>query len=103
MRIAAPELLRNNGRDAYEAIGAATADLHEDDRGDVMSLMLIAVGENRLKLSQARACVGDYLKIHRRRPRVYGDERCSLDNPLSHDSGMTWLDTKTEADRLWSL
>jgi hypothetical protein len=98
---AAPPLIQNNGEDAYEAVRKATAHLHEDERGDVISRMYIAIGEGKLKLSEASARVGEFLRDQRRRPRVYGDLRFSLDNPLADDSGMTWLDTKADADRLW--
>jgi hypothetical protein len=99
--VAASALLRNDGEDAYDAVMRATAHLHEDDRGDVTSRMYVAIGEGRLKLSDARARVGEFLKDQRRRPRVYGDARYSLDNPLGDDSNATWLDTKTDANRLW--
>jgi hypothetical protein len=86
----------------YEAIRAAAAHLQEFDRDDVMSLMFVAVAERRLDPSKAAENVGKFLKIHRRRPRVLGDQKFSLDNPLGDDSSMTWLDTKTDADRLWA-
>jgi len=92
----------NNGVDAYEAVRQATSHLWEGDRDDVMSLMFLAISEGRLKLSDAQVRVGEFLKAHRRRPRVYGDERFSLDNPVGEDSGLTWLDTKTDEDRLWA-
>jgi hypothetical protein len=38
--------------------------------------------------------------IHRRRPNVFGSY--SLDTPIGEDGGMTWLDTKTDEDRLWA-
>jgi hypothetical protein len=98
---AAWALMENGGADAYEAIRAATAHLHELERGDVMSLMFVAVAEQRLDPSNAAANVGKFLKIHRQRPRVFGDANFSLDNPVGDDSGMAWLDTKTDADRLW--
>jgi hypothetical protein len=94
--------MRNNGADAYEAVRQATSHLWEGERDDVMSLMFIAVSEGRLKLSDARARVGEFLKAHHYRPRVYGDARFSLDNPVGEDSGVTWLDTKTDEDRLWA-
>jgi hypothetical protein len=93
--------MQNNGADAYEAVRCATAHLHVDDRNDVMSLMIIAIGEGRLKLSDAQSRVREFLRIHRYRPRVFGDARYSLDNPIGDDSNVTWLDTKTDADRLW--
>jgi hypothetical protein len=99
--VAASALMKNDGADAYEAVLRATAHLHEDDRGDVMSRMYVAIGEGRLKLSDASARVGEFLKAHRHRPRALGDARYSLDNPLGDDSSATWLDTKTDADRLW--
>jgi hypothetical protein len=98
---ASPALVNGNGFDAYEAVKQATAHLYVGDRDDVMSLMFIAIGERRLKPNDASARVGEFLREHRRRPRVFGDARFSLDNPLGDDSGMTWLDTKTDADRLW--
>lgn len=99
-RFAASSLVRNNGEDAYEAVRQATAHLFGDERGDVMSLMFVAIAEERLKLSDARARVGEFLTVHRRRPRVYGDY--SLNSPVGDDDGVTWLDTKTDADRLWA-
>ncbi|UPJ31020.1 hypothetical protein [Bradyrhizobium sp. CW1] len=98
-RFAASSLIRNNGEEAYEAVRQATAHLFGDERGDVMSLMFVAIAEERLKLSEARARVGEFLAVHRRRPRVYGDY--SLNSPIGEDDGVTWLDTKTDADRLW--
>jgi hypothetical protein len=41
--VAASALMRNDGVDAYEAVMKATAHLHEDDRGDVMSRMYVAI------------------------------------------------------------
>ena len=32
--------------------------------------------------------------------RVYGDY--SLNSPVGDEDGVTWLDTKTDADRLWA-
>jgi hypothetical protein len=98
---AAPALMNENGCDAYEAVRQATRHLYAEDRDDVMSLMFVAIGEGRLKLRDASARVGEFLREHRRRPRVFGDARHSLDNPLGDGSSMTWLDTKTDADRLW--
>jgi hypothetical protein len=99
--IAAPALLRNNGADAFEAVQRATAGIGEDDRGDVQSLMWIAIGANKLQLPDCTPeKAREYLKIHRRRPNVYGSY--SLDTPIGEDSGMTWLDTKTDEDRLWA-
>jgi hypothetical protein len=99
--VAASALMKNDGEDAYDAVMRATAHLHEVDRGDVMSRMYVAIGEGRLKLSDVSARVGEFLKNQRWRPRVWGDARYSLDNPLGDDSNTTWLDTKTDADRLW--
>ncbi|SIO66927.1 hypothetical protein SAMN05443247_11540 [Bradyrhizobium erythrophlei] len=102
IRVASPAILRNDGLDAFNAIQRATAHIWEGDRGDVQSLMYIAIGERRLSLSSCtRAAADKFLEQHRKRPRVLGDARYSLDNPLGDDSGMTWLDTKMEADRLW--
>jgi hypothetical protein len=98
--VGAPAIMRNSGLDAFEAIQRATAQLWEGERSDVMSLMFIAVGEKRLKLRDAAARVGEFVAMHRRRPNVFGSY--SLDTPIGEDSGMTWLDTKTDEDRLWA-
>jgi hypothetical protein len=98
---AAPALTQNNGEDAYEAVRNATAHLHEDERCDVMSRMYVAIAEGRLRLSEASSRVGGFLRDQRYRPRVFGDPRFSLDNPLGEEGGTTWLDTKTDADRFW--
>lgn len=45
---AAPALIRNDGASAYEAVVHATASLWEGERGDVMSLMFLAIAEGRL-------------------------------------------------------
>jgi hypothetical protein len=100
--VAAAPLTRNNGEDAYEAVRLATADVSEDDRDDVMSRMFLAIAEGRLTLVEARSRVCEFVKDQRRRPRVYGDAHFSLDAPLGDDSNMTWLDAKTDADRLWA-
>jgi hypothetical protein len=99
--IAAPALMNGNGSEAYETVRQATMHLYAEDRDDVMSLMFVAIGEGKLKLRDASARVGEFLREHRRRPRVFGDAHYSLDNPLGDGSSMTWLDTKTDADRLW--
>ncbi|MBR1328834.1 hypothetical protein [Bradyrhizobium ottawaense] len=99
-RFAASSLTRNDGEDAYQAVRLATAHLLKDERDDVMSRMFIAIAEGRLKLSEARARVGEFLKNQRYRPRVFGDY--SLNSPIGDDDGVTWLDTKTDADRLWA-
>ncbi|PDT87472.1 hypothetical protein CO669_25230 [Bradyrhizobium sp. Y36] len=99
--LAASSLTRNGGEDAFEAVRQATALVAEHERDDVMSRMFVAIAERRLKLRDVRSRVGEFVADQRRRPRVYGDARLSLDNPIGDDSGMTWLDTKTDADRLW--
>jgi hypothetical protein len=98
---AAASLTRNNGEDAYEVVRLATAHLFNDERDDVMSRMFVAIAEGRLRLSEASSRVGEFLRDQRYRPRVFGDPRFSLDNPLGNEGGATWLDTKTDADRLW--
>jgi hypothetical protein len=99
--IAAPALLSNNGADAFEAVRRATAGIWEGDRDDVQTLMWIDIAENKLKISDCTPeKAREYLKIHRRRPNVFGSY--SLDTPIGEDSGMTWLDTKTDEDRLWA-
>jgi hypothetical protein len=89
--VAVPAILRNNGIDAFEAIQRATAHLWEGERADVMSLMFVAVAEGRLKIADACARLGEFVKAHRYRPRVFGDT--SLDKPLWIDSNATLLDT----------
>lgn len=88
---AAPVLMRNNGTEAFEAIHRATVNVWEGERDDVMSLMFVALAEGRLQLADATDRVGDFVKVHRYRPRVFGDS--SLDKPVSHDSNTTLLDT----------
>jgi hypothetical protein len=98
--IAAPALMRNNGQDAFQAVQRATADIWIDDRGDVQALMWIDIGNGKLKLPGCTSeKAREYLKIHRRRPNVFGS--FSLDTPIGEEGGMTWLDTKTDEDRLW--
>jgi hypothetical protein len=89
--MAAPALLRNNGTDAFDAIQRATSHLWDGERADVMSLMFVAVAEGRLKIADACARLGEFVKAHRYRPRVFGDS--SLDKPLWIDSNATLLDT----------
>jgi hypothetical protein len=99
--VAAPALMLNNGVDAFEAVRRATAGIWEGDRDDVQTLMWIDIAENKLKISDCTPeRTREYLKIHRRRPNVFGSY--SLDTPIGEDSGMTWLDTKTDGDRLWA-
>lgn len=100
-RMAASSLMRNNGEDAYEAVRRATAHVLEDERDDVMSRMFVAIAEGRLKLPDVGSRLGEFVADQRRRPRVYGEARFSLDSPVGEDGEMTWLDTKTDADRLW--
>ena len=79
----------------------ATEGMWGDERGDVQSLMYIDLGEGKLKLSECTPeRAREYLKIHRRRPNVYGSY--SLDTPIGDEGGITWLDTKTDEDRLWA-
>jgi hypothetical protein len=99
--VAAPALMRNNGHDAFEAVQRATVEIWEDDRGDVQTLMWIDIGEGKLKLPDCSPeKAREYLKIHKRRPSVFGSY--SLDASIGEESGMTWLDTKTDEDRLWA-
>jgi hypothetical protein len=99
-RFAAASLTRNEGEDAYEAVRQATAHLSKYERGDVMSRMFVAIAEGRLRLSDARARVDEFLADQRHRPRAYGDY--SLNSPVVDEDGVTWLDTKTDADHLWA-
>lgn len=98
-QFAASSLTRNDGEDAYEAVRRATAHLWGEERDDVMSRMFIAIAEGRLKLSEARSRVGEFLSDQRYRPRTYGDY--SLNSPIGDEDGKTWLDTLTDANRLW--
>jgi hypothetical protein len=98
---AASPLTRGNGEDAYEAVRCATSYVPADERDDVMR-MFVANAEGRLRLSDASSLIREFVRAHRYRPRVLDDARYSLDNPLGDGSAMTWLDTKTEADRLWA-
>ncbi len=99
--VAAPALMHNEGLDAYEAVMRATAGIWEGHRDDVQSLMFIAIGEGKLKPSDCTPeRAREYLRTHRRRPNVFGSY--SLDTPIGEDGNMTWLDTKTDEDRLWA-
>jgi len=100
-RAAAPVLFRNYGRDVFQAIRRATASIGEWERGDVMSLMFIAVAENRLNLADADDRVEEFVKVHRRRPRVYGES--SLDKPVSFDSSATLLDMLSTESGSWDV
>jgi hypothetical protein len=81
-------------------VGGATRGVPEHERGDVMGAMFIAIGENRLKLSEATARVGEFVRTHRYRPRVPGDPYRSLDIPVGEDGSMRFGDQFTEG--LWS-
>jgi hypothetical protein len=94
-------LFRNYGRDVFQAIRRATASIGEWERGDVMSLMFIAVAENRLNLADADDRVEEFVKVHRRRPRVYGES--SLDKPVSFDSSATLLDMLSTESGSWDV
>jgi hypothetical protein len=98
--IAAPAIMLNHGLDAFDAVTRACAHLWEGERGDVRSLMLADVAENKLKLSDCAARVHEYRTRHNRRPRSWGDY--SLDAMIG-DGTTTWLDTKSDEDRLWGL
>jgi hypothetical protein len=93
-------LLRNDGHDAYDAVQRATGHIWEGERGEVQSLMFIAIGDKRLTL---RGCTREvancFLKESKRRPRVFGDSYKSLDAPLYDESGMTRMDKITRM--LW--
>jgi hypothetical protein len=95
--IAAPAILRNDGADAYEAITGATVSLWEGERGDVMSLMFVAVAEGRLLAREAAARLPEFLRQHRRQFSKFGP--LSLDAPIFADSATTLGDTITTG--LW--
>jgi hypothetical protein len=93
--------MHNNGADAFEAVRRAMAGIWEDDRGDVQALMWIDIAEGKLKISDCTPeKAREYLKIRRDAPA------CSEATRSTHrsgaDSGMNWLDTKTDEDRLWA-
>jgi hypothetical protein len=91
--VAAPALLQNDGSDAYEAIMRATANLWEGERGDVMSLMFIAVAEGRVRPRDAAARLPEFLRDHRRQFGKFGP--LSLDAPIFEDGATTLGDTVT--------
>jgi hypothetical protein len=95
--VAAPALLQNDGAAAYEAIMGATAHLWEGERGDVMSLMFVAVAENKLRLRDAAARLPEFLREHRRQFSKFG--LVSLDAPIYGDGTTTLGDTVTTG--LW--
>jgi hypothetical protein len=95
--VAAPAIIRNDGRDAWEAVRRAVQYLPDDEQGDVMGLMFVAIGEGKLRLADCAARVKEFGKAHRYRPRVYGDR--SLDAPLYDDGFLTLGDTVTHG--LW--
>lgn len=59
--VAAPALLKNNGADAFEAVTRATSGLWEGERGDIMSLMFVAMGEGRLHPRDAAKRLPEYV------------------------------------------
>jgi hypothetical protein len=58
---AASALMQNNGADAYDAVRCATAHLHVVDRNDVMSLMIIAIGEGSSNFMTPNRASGIFL------------------------------------------
>jgi hypothetical protein len=96
-RAAAPVLFRNNGSDVFQAIQRATASIGEWERGDVMSLMFIAVAEGRLLPRDAARRMPEFLREHRRQFGKFGP--VSLDRPLFDDGSVTLGDTITTG--LW--
>lgn len=96
--VAAPALLRNDGADAFEVIMRATSRLWEGERGDIMSLMFVAVAEGRLLPRDAEKRLPEFVREHRRQFQgKFG--QLSLDQPLFDDSGLTLGDTITTG--LW--
>lgn len=99
---AAPAILRNNGADAYAAIMEATARLWEGERGDIVSLMFLAVAEGRLLPRDAVRRLPEFVRQHRRqfgKFRSEGLAPASLDRLLFDDGTMTLRDTITTG--LW--
>lgn len=95
--IAAPALLKNEGADAYEAIMRATAHLWEGERGDVMSLMFLAVAEGKLDPRQAESRLPEFVREHRRQFSKFGP--VSLDAPAYGEGATTIGDLVTTG--LW--
>jgi len=91
--VTAPAILRNDGEDAFEAVRRATFNLWEGERGDVMSLMFIAVAEGRLLPKDAAVRMPEFLREHPRQFGRFGP--LSLDAPLFTDSATTLGDTVT--------
>jgi hypothetical protein len=62
-----------------------------------MSLMFLAAAEGRLLLRDAATRLPEFIKLHRYRPRVFGDR--SLDVPIFEDGATTFGDRITTG--LW--
>lgn len=95
--IAAPALLRNDGADAFEAITRATSHLWEGERGDVVSLMFVAVAEGKLLPRDAEKRLAEFVREQRRQFSKFGP--VSLDAPAYSEGATTIGDLVTRG--LW--
>jgi hypothetical protein len=95
--VVAPAILHNNGTSAYDAGLRATANLWEGERGDVMSLMFLAIAEGRLLPRDAERRMPEFLREHRRQFSKFGP--LSLDAQIFGDGTVTLGDTVTTG--LW--
>lgn len=78
--IAAPAILRNDGRDAFGAIQSATRHLFEPIRGAVQSDLWTAVAEGRLRVSEIPARVQEFVR------KYYRDEKHAVDSRWGNKS-----------------
>jgi hypothetical protein len=102
--IKAPNIIRNNGTDAYEAIMTATSHLPITIRDDVQGDMFVAVTEGRLKIKDVSNRVRQFAAARNRADRnsvlnPWG--HLSLDKPLNGDTDSTFMDIIRDDQRLW--
>lgn len=94
-RVLAPAILRNDGRDAFSAIQAATRHLIEPIKGTVQSDIWLDVAEGRLPIRDIGIRVQDYVRKYHRDEKHSVTSRWgnrSLDAPMG-DDGFSLLDT----------
>lgn len=101
--VAAPAILRDDGRFTYAVICAATAPLPDFLRNDVRSAMFLAVAEGHLKPGDASKRVRDFVAAHNRQfsafVPVIGGRLQSLDQQVYDDGPTRLVDTVTRG--LW--
>ncbi len=103
--VAAQCLLKNNGKDGWEAIMAATIRLPDFLRSDVQAAMFLAMAEGKLRPSDAASRVREFVTQHNRMFTQYvpgtsnAGKMLSLDQPVYEDGMMTRADTVTRG--LW--